>query len=68
MTLSLKKIHYFIATADAGQVSQAGIQLGVSQSAITAAVQQLEEELGVALFSRHPHGVSLTTEGARSPE
>ena len=65
MTLSLKKIHYFIATADAGQVSQAGIQLGVSQSAITAAVQQLEEELGVALFSRHPHGVSLTTEGAR---
>jgi DNA-binding transcriptional LysR family regulator len=65
MTLSLKKIHYFIATADAGQVSQAGIQLGVSQSAITAAVQQLEVELGVALFSRHPLGVSLTSEGAR---
>jgi len=53
MTLSLRKIRYFIATADAGQVSHAGTHLGVSQSAITAAVQQLEAELGVALFSRH---------------
>jgi DNA-binding transcriptional LysR family regulator len=65
MTLSLKKIRYFIATADAGQVSHAGIQLGISQSAITAAVQQLEAELGVTLFQRHPQGVSLTAEGAR---
>jgi DNA-binding transcriptional LysR family regulator len=65
MTLSLKKIRYFIATADAGQVSHAGIQLGISQSAITAAVQQLEAELGVILFERHAQGVSLTAEGAR---
>jgi DNA-binding transcriptional LysR family regulator len=65
MAFSLKKIRYFIATAEAGQVSHAGIHLGVSQSAITAAVQQLEDELGVSLFSRHPQGVSLTAEGAR---
>src|SRR5437016_11907193 len=65
MTFSLTKIRYFIATAEAGQVSHAGIHLGVSQSAITAAVQQLEDELGVSLFSRHPQGVSLTAEGAR---
>ncbi|SDR41607.1 DNA-binding transcriptional regulator, LysR family [Rhizobiales bacterium GAS191] len=65
MTLSLKKIRYFIATADAGQVSHAGMQLGVSQSAITAAVQQLETELGATLFLRHSQGVSLTAEGAR---
>jgi DNA-binding transcriptional LysR family regulator len=65
MTFSLTKIRYFIATAEAGQVSHAGIHLGVSQSAITAAVQQLEGELGVSLFSRHPQGVALTAEGAR---
>src|SRR5258708_19764271 len=65
MTCSLKKIRHFTATAEAGQVSHAGIHLGVSQSAITAAVQQLEDELGVSLFSRHPQGVSLTAEGAR---
>jgi hypothetical protein len=29
MTFSLKKIRYFIATAEAGQVSHAGIHLGV---------------------------------------
>ena len=65
MAFSLTKIRYFIATAEAGQVSHAGIHLGVSQSAITAAVQQLEAELGVSLFSRHPQGVTLTAEGAR---
>jgi DNA-binding transcriptional LysR family regulator len=65
MPLSLKQVRYFIATADTGQVSQAGITLNVSQSAITAAVQQLEETLGVALFRRQPTGVSLTAEGAR---
>ena len=54
MTFSLKKIRYFIAAAEAGQVSHAGIHLGVSQSAITAAVQQLEDELGVDLFRAIP--------------
>ena len=40
MTLSLKQVRYFIATADAGQVSQAAIALNVSQSAVTAAIKQ----------------------------
>ncbi|MBL8790150.1 MAG: LysR family transcriptional regulator [Rhizobiales bacterium] len=65
MPLSLKQIRYFIATADAGQVSQAAIEVNVSQSAITAAVKQLEHDLGVTLFRRHNSGVSLTAEGTR---
>jgi DNA-binding transcriptional LysR family regulator len=65
VSLSLKQVRYFIATADAGQVSQAGIALNVSQSAITAAIQQLEQTLGVELFRRQPSGVALTAEGAR---
>jgi len=39
--------------------------VNVSQSAITAAVKQLEEDLGVTLFRRHNSGVSLTAEGTR---
>lgn len=65
MALSLKQIRYFIATADAGQVSLAAIALNVSQSAVTAAVKQLEDDLGVSLFKRLPSGVALTAEGAR---
>jgi DNA-binding transcriptional LysR family regulator len=65
MALSFKQVRYFIATADAGQVSQAAIALNVSQSAVTAAIKQLEEDVGVALFRRLPAGVSLTAEGAR---
>lgn len=65
MTLSIKQVRYFIAAANAGQVSQAAIELNVSQSAVTAAIKQLEEDLGVTLFMRQPTGVALTAEGAR---
>ena len=56
MTLSpelSEQIRYFIAAADAGQVSHAGMQLNVSQSAVTAAMKQLEDELGVPCSQRH---------------
>ena len=37
----------------------------MSQSAITAAIKQLEHDLGVTLFRRHNLGVALTAEGTR---
>ena len=64
MTLSLRHLRYFIAAAESGQVSRAAVELSVSQSTITAAIQHLESQLGAALFSRHPHGVALTLEGS----
>jgi DNA-binding transcriptional LysR family regulator len=65
MRLSVKQVEYFLATVDAGQVSQAAIALNVSQSAVTTALQQLEVQLGVSLFNRRPSGMDLTLEGAR---
>jgi DNA-binding transcriptional LysR family regulator len=65
MPISLKQVRYFVATADTGQVSQAAIELNVSQSAVTAAVKQLETDLGVDLFKRLSSGMTLTAEGAR---
>lgn len=65
MPLSLKQVRYFLAAANAGQVSQAAIELNVSQSAVTSAIKQLEDDLGVSLFTRQPTGVALTAEGAR---
>jgi molybdate transport repressor ModE-like protein len=60
---SLRQIRYFIAVANAGQVSRAAKDLNVSQSAVTAAIKQLEEIIGASLFERHSSGVTLTYEG-----
>ncbi|MEX0696857.1 MAG: LysR family transcriptional regulator [Dongiaceae bacterium] len=65
MSLSLRQIRYFIATAETGKVSQAASTLGVSQSAVTEAIKALERETGVRLFRRHPKGVTLTYEGTQ---
>lgn len=65
MTLSLRQIRYFTATAESGQVSQAAINLSISQSAVTTAIKELEETVGANLFDRTPHGMELTTAGRR---
>jgi DNA-binding transcriptional LysR family regulator len=61
--ITLRQLRYFLAAAESGQLSMAARQCHVTQSAITAAVQLLERALGVRLFERLPHGVSLTPEG-----
>lgn len=65
MSISLRHIRYFLAAAEVGQISRAAMDLGVSQSAVTAAIKQLEEQVDAKLFNRHAHGVSLTLEGSR---
>jgi DNA-binding transcriptional LysR family regulator len=61
--VTIRQLRYFVAAAETGQLSMAATREHVSQSAITNAVHSLEEELGVRLFNRLPHGVSLTAEG-----
>lgn len=61
--MNLRQIRYFIAAAETESVSGAAQELGISQSAITAAVQALEYEMGASLFVRHAKGVRLTHEG-----
>jgi DNA-binding transcriptional LysR family regulator len=62
---SLRQIRYFIAAAEAKKITSAASALNISQSAITIAVQELEAELGVSLFTRSASGISLTFEGVR---
>ncbi len=63
MALSFRQLKYFIATAEYGQVSQAAINQNISQSAITAAIKDLEQSVGVPLFSRTTQGMELTSSG-----
>ena len=63
MGLSLRQIRYFIATAELGQISRAAVELSISQSAITAAIRELEHEVSSRLFERSPMGMELTAAG-----
>ncbi|MBX3024110.1 LysR family transcriptional regulator [bacterium] len=51
--------------ASSGSFSAAARALGVTVSTATRAVQRLEARLGVALFRRSTHGLSLTEAGRR---
>ncbi|MFS8047578.1 LysR family transcriptional regulator [Rhizobium sp. BR 314] len=63
MSLSLRQLRYFVATAEYGQISHAAVSLSISQSAITAAIKDLELTVGASLFNRTPQGMELTTAG-----
>jgi len=63
VSLTLRQVRYFVATAEIGQISQAAIHLNISQSAVTTAIKELEAMLGVLLFQRSPQGMNLTEAG-----
>lgn len=58
-----KKLEHFLRIAQAGSVSRAADRLEMSQSVLSRDLRELEDELGVSLFSRHPRGVDLTPAG-----
>lgn len=53
----------FLETADAGTLSRAARNLGLSQPSLTAQIQRLERHLGAPLFDRHGRGVTQTAAG-----
>lgn len=63
MSTSFKSIRYFIAVAESGSISAAIQELGVSQSVVSAAIAQIEADLGTLLFERKARGMRLTHAG-----
>ncbi|MCB8875247.1 LysR family transcriptional regulator [Acidisoma silvae] len=62
--LSLDQFLVFVTVAETGSFSAASRQLNRAQSAVTYAVQKLEDQLGVALFDRSAYRPSLTEAGS----
>jgi len=61
--MDLQLIRSFVTVAETGSITQAASRLGLTQSALSRRVQQLEEQLGARLFTRSRQGIELTEEG-----
>ncbi len=61
--MTLGQLRVLLAVAKHGSVSQAAVELSVTQPAVSAGVAALERELGVALVTRNGRGIRLTPSG-----
>lgn len=63
--MNLHHLRVFLAVAESGGIGAGAARLHISQPAVTREIRELEASVGVALFDRHPRGVSLTEGGRR---
>lgn len=61
--MTLQNMRYIIAVAKHQSVSRAATALYMTQSALSAAIRDAEEELGIQIFLRTNRGVILTPDG-----
>ena len=61
--MDLRSLQTFLEVAELKSFTRAGERLGYSQPTVSFHIRQLEQELGVPLFDRIGHTVSLTDAG-----
>lgn len=61
--LNFHHLRYFWAVAKDGNLTRAAQRLRVAQSALSAQIQQLEQQLGQSLFHRRGRGLELSEAG-----
>ena len=62
--VELRQLRYFVAVARHRHFTRAAEELFLAQPALSQQVRKLERELGVQLFDRGHHSVTLTAAGA----
>ena len=66
--LELKALLCFSTTARLGSLTRAGIELGISDSAVSQRIRSLEKHLGAKLYEARGGKVRLTDAGRRTEE
>lgn len=61
--MTLQQLRYLIAIAEYGSINAAANNMYASQSNLSTAVQDIEAELGITIFTRSNRGVTLTNDG-----
>jgi DNA-binding transcriptional LysR family regulator len=66
MDLELRHLRCLVAIVDAGTFTDAAIELGISQAAVSRNLQALEQILGVRLLHRTSRAITPTTAGVHA--
>ncbi len=61
--MTLQQLKYYIAIVEHGSINAAARNLYSSQSNLSTAIKDLEEEFGLTFFERSNRGISLTNDG-----
>ncbi|MEI7612010.1 MAG: LysR family transcriptional regulator [Betaproteobacteria bacterium] len=61
--MDILKLKSFVMVARLGHLTKASEKLFITQPAVTAHIKAIEEELGIALFTRSPGKITLTKSG-----
>lgn len=61
--MDVKQLRAFITISETNNITKAAALLNIVQPAVSRQIHLLEEELGVVLFDRGRHGMTLTQEG-----
>ncbi|MFV8231916.1 LysR family transcriptional regulator [Mycolicibacterium fortuitum] len=61
--MDFHQLQCFVAVAEEGTFTAAGLRLHLAQSGVSAHIKALEREVGQQLFERHPRAAKLTAAG-----
>lgn len=61
--MTIQQLKYMIKIVECGSITEAARQLFLSQPSLSAALKELETELGIEIFNRTPKGISLSADG-----
>ena len=61
--MTFQQLRYVVAVADSKSINKAAESLFITQPSLSNALKELENELGITIFSRNNRGIEITPDG-----